>query len=459
MVRFTEANEMVVRRVSGYAFVAVLASCNVSSPPSSTGGVQFASDDGGSVIPDVAIPDSGSTSVDPRNAGEDAGRGSSESDASVAPQTCERGVVVVMGDYKSTNIAISKLDGTTLSGSFISSGATKPGLGMALSGDVVVPFEAPTSGRVVLLDRYGSNVITWIDLASANVISQLAVGTGFQSNPHDYLEVDEHRAFVSRYGTNPAPGTQAFDDGGDVLILDTTKPAITGRLAMPEEDPRLLPCPDSLMWLGKEVAVTLGRLSSDFSKIGDGRFVGVSPTSNTITWTVNITGLSNCGRLALSPSGKLAAIACSSLPKPPTYQYDPATSDIVIFDAASAPPKELRRLGVAKKLNAGIQPEIAFATEDAIFAKTFGGNATPGDTAFVANATTGEVTHLAAAAKAIVFGGIHCSPGCGDVCLLSDAERNKLRRWGVTAAGSLTALDDITVETVIGLPPRAMGGL
>ncbi len=34
-----------------------------------------------------------------------------------------------------------------------------------------------------------------------------------------------------------------------------------------------------------------------------------------------------------------------------------------------------------------------------------------------------------------VLGGLHCAPGCGDICLLADAERNKLRRWQVDRSG------------------------
>ena len=376
--------------------------CDVAAAPRSTGGVQFGAPDGGAA--------------------------------------CERGVVIVTSDYKSTNIAVASLDGTTQSGSFVSSGATRPGLALALSGDVDVPVVPPASKRVVLIDRYGTNVLTWMDLESASVLAQLPVGTGFESNPHDYVEVDATRAFVSRYGTNATPGQQAFDQGGDLLIIDTTKYAITGRIAMPEENPALQPCPDGMTWIGSEVVVTLQRLSADFTQVGDGRFVGVSPTTNAVDWKVDVTGLQACGRLAVSPSGKLAAIACSSVEDATTNKFDPSKSDIVVYDATTTPPTELRRLGVATKLNAGIQQSIAFATEDAILALTYGGNATPGDTAFSVSATTGAITPLAQATQPYVFGAVHCSPGCGDVCLLTDAQANDLKRWQ-TSDGGFTALE------------------
>jgi hypothetical protein len=435
----------------GWVAALGLVGCNVSLPPGSTGGVTFDSGTAASNLGEVGLNGSDAAAITTAD-------GSPANTEAAAPVACESGVVIVTSDYQSTNIVVSQLDGTTLSGSFVSSGATKPGLALALSGDVDVPLVAPASGRLLLLDRYGTNVLTWMNVATAGVIAQLPVGTGFESNPHDYVEVDAKRAYVSRFGTNPNPGQQAFDQGGDILIVDTTTPAITGRIAIPEENPALQPCPDVMTWMGAEVVLTLGRWSSDFSQVGDGRFIGISPSTNAIDWTVTVTGLQSCGRVAVSPSGKVAAIACSSLEDMSTNRFDPAMSDIVIYDATQSPPTEVRRLGLGVKLNAGLQPPIAFANEDAIVALTYGGNATPGDTAFAVSATTGTVTPLGQATMAFVFGGLHCAPGCGDVCLLSDAQRNKLRRWQV-AGGAFTALADETVDTVVGLPPRDIGGL
>ena len=80
---------------------------------------------------------------------------------------------------------------------------------------------------------------------------------------------------------------------------------------MPEENAALLPCPagTELDEFGRG-RHTPAVLALDFSMIGDGRFVGVSPASNSIVWTVNITGLQDCGRVYVSPSGKVGAIAC-----------------------------------------------------------------------------------------------------------------------------------------------------
>jgi hypothetical protein len=465
MVTISNTRRTTIGQTTSLALIVAIAGCNVSPAPKSTGGVDFDSTGGSrgaggeSVGQGGATADPGTETAGTAGASADSFGGSAGAGATTPTKTCERGVAIVTSDYKSTNIAISNLEGTTLSASFVSSGATKPGLALAISGDVDVPTVAPASKRVVILDRYGTNVITWMNLSDASVIAQLPIGTGFESNPHDYIEVDANRAFVARFGTNLAPGVQEYDAGGDLLILDTTTPAIVGRIPMPEEDATLLPRPSGMTWIGSEVVVTLVRWSADYSKVGQGRFVGVSPTTNAVAWTVEIAGLTNCGRVAVSPSGRLAAIACSSKRDSSTKLYDPATSDIVVYDTTTIPPTELRRLGVAAKLNSGIQPALTFATEDAILAKTYGGNATTGDTAIVVSATTGAVTNLAETTKPYVLGGLHCSPGCGNVCLMSDAERSRLRRWSVSEDGAFTALQDVTVDTVIGLPPRSIGGL
>jgi hypothetical protein len=404
-------------------FFACVTGCNVASPPGSTGGIS----------------------------GMDGGRG----DGGAA---CATALSILCTDFMSTNIAVARVDGTTLSGSFVSSGSTEPGLSLALSGDVDVPFVPPASGRLVVIDRYGANVVTWMDVTKATVLGQLVVGTGFNSNPQDYVEVDAKRAFVSRYGNNAMPGHQQFDQGGDLLVLDTSQYAVTGRIAMPEENAALQPCPGAMNWLGEDVVVTLGRFSSDFSQEGDGRFVGVSPSTNAVAWTVNIAGLQNCGRVVLSPSGKTAAIACSSKEDTTTSAYDPSHSDIVLYDATKTPPVETRRLGLGAKLGAGIQPQIVFASETKVVGLTYGGNATPGDTAFAVDTATGDVTQLAAATMPYSLAGLHCAPGCGDVCVLADAEHAVLRRWTVDG-GALTSMPDVTVDPTVGLPPRDIGGL
>jgi hypothetical protein len=212
-------------------------------------------------------------------------------------------------------------------------------------------------------------------------------------------------------------------------------------------------------WVGSEVVLTLARWTPDLSRAGDGKILGLSPVTQNIDWTVTITGLSSCGRLAVSPSGALGAIACSGVEDVTTNLFDPTKSDVVIYDLTTTPPTELRRLGAGVALGAAIQPALAFARENTLLALTYGGGATPGDAAVTLDVTTGKPTSLGQATQSFVLEGVHCSPGCGDVCLVTDAERNRLRRWSVAADGSFSAMADEVVDTVVSLPPRDIGTL
>jgi hypothetical protein len=425
-----------------FALLVGLVGCNVSSAPKSTGGVDL---EGG---PESTEPDA---TPSPDAAG-DAAKGTD-----AATVVCPSAVDIMCSDYTTTNIEIANLDGTSISGSFVSSGSTPTGLTTALSGDVDIPFLPPASGHVVLIDRYGTNVLTWMNLSTAGVLAQLTVGTGFDANPQDYIETDATHAYVSRYGTNPTPGQTMYDTGGDLLIVDTSNYSIAGHIAMPEENPALLPCPSGMNWIGSEVVVTLQRFSSDFTQIGDGRFVGVSPATNAIDWTVNITGLQDCGRVYISPSGKTAAIACAGQPDATTNSFDPSGSDIVLYDITQMPPVQTKRLGLGASLQVGIQPQLAFASETSILALTYGDD-TAGDTVFAVDTGTAVVTHLGSESMADAYAAPFCSPGCSDVCFLADAQANAIVRWSF-ANGTFTPMANAPVDTTVGLPPRDIGGL
>jgi hypothetical protein len=450
---------MTRRFVTASLSVAMILACNVDDPKPSTGGVDFGEGGEGGEGGATSTGDgSGGASGAENSAGQ---AGSSQAGTSSATPTkqCERGLAIVMGDYKSTNVAITKLDGTPLSSSFISSGAAKPGLALAISGDVDVPRSAPASKRVVLLDRFGANVVTWMDLESATVLSQLPVGTGFESNPQDYVEFDTDRAVISRYGTNPSPGHADFDQGGDLLVVDTKTPKILERIPMPEENAELLPRPSGITKLGDTLVVALERLSFDFDTCGEGRFVGVSPREGKILYTVDIPKLKNCGRLATSPSGKLGAVACASQFDSATYRYNPEESDVVIFDLTVTPPKEIRRLGLGVALDAGLQPSVEFASEERVLALVYGGNSAVGDRAVLAEIGSGSYEVMFESKGPFSLSGQHCSPGCGDVCVVADGELGKLRRFSLDKAGKIERLADVTVDSAIGLPPRRIGAL
>ena len=75
-----------------------------------------------------------------------------------------------------------------------------------------------------------------------------------------------------------------------------------------------------------------------------------------------------------------------------------------------------------------------------------------GDVLTLAEARSGSD----AGGKGVVYGGVLCTPGCGNVCLVADADRGVLRRFAI-ADDELEALGNVRVENVVGLPPRGIG--
>jgi hypothetical protein len=375
---------------------------------------------------------------------------------------CPAGVVIVLSDFSSTQIALSALDGTTLSESFLSTASTEvSGVSFALSGDVALPSETPRSGRVVLLDRYGTNVITWADPTTGDVLAQLPVGSGFESNPQDYLELDGARAYVSRWGQNTEPGSERFDEGGDLLIIDTAQPAIVGRVAFPNQA-ELPPRPAGMARIGRDIAVTLQPLSLDFSTASEGVLIGVSPSSDRIVWEHRLSGLTGCGGAETTSDGARFAVACAGALDPDGNLRALSESGIVLFDSTETPPRELRRFSAEELVGEAVQGEVRFADERRLLFKTQ--TALEGATnnrLLVLDFESGNVTELLAAQAGrglgITYGGLFCAPGCSDVCLMADAERGVLQRWRVSSSG-LERIEPVTVETKVGLPPRSLGG-
>jgi hypothetical protein len=374
---------------------------------------------------------------------------------------CPAAALVMMSDFVASQVAISALDGETLSESFVSTAsADASGLAFALSGDVSVPSTRPPSERVVLVDRFGTNVVTWLDPETARVLAQLPVGTGFESNPQDYLELDERRALVSRWDENPVPGREAFDQGGDLLVIDTLDPEITNAIALPRND-EFPPRPGALGRVGETAVVTLERFSRDFKSAGEGMLVGVDPESETVAWSLVVEGLKNCGGLTLSPTSERAALACTGFIDADGRAENLDESAMVVFDVTRDPPREVRRFSARDLAGEPLQNEVEFFSETGVLVKTQTefGNDDRGNRLLSVDLASGRTETLAQAGeggRGVVFGGLLCTPGCANMCLLADADRSVLRRWAIEPGG-LVPLGDVRVEDRVGLPPRGLG--
>ena len=381
----------------------------------------------------------------------------------VGDELCPAGAVAVLSDYQSTQIALLDREGLVLSPSFASSGALEAlSVAAPFSGDVIAPSNRIVGPEVALLDRFGTNVLTWIDTRTARVRAQLPVGTDFESNPYDYLELSPSKAYVARFGENAGATDDPYSLGGDVLIVDPSEPAITGVIALPRESDQP-PRPLSITPFGETALVVLQRLSLDFKSQGPSEIVAIDTATDEIIWQLVLDGLLSCGRVMLSPSGDTMALGCTGRIDPDGNLADPEGSAIVLLDASSVPPRELRRISVYDALGFSAQPEIEWATDTLMLGKTqtpfFGaGN----NQLFALELEDDSFRVLAEAGpnddgtgKGIVFGSLLCTPGCSDVCLLADQEQSTVRRFSI--GDDLAELPATSLGADKGLPPVDLG--
>ncbi|MCL2779151.1 MAG: hypothetical protein FWD73_14225 [Polyangiaceae bacterium] len=388
--------------------------------------------------------------------------GSTGGVAASGDASCGHALVVAESDYSSTSIAIVSYDGDVLSPAILSSGSAGAGTSAALSGDVVLPLTTPPSGEIVLIDRYPNGVITWLNPTTGQVRTQLSVRTGFDANPHDYIEVGPNKAYVSRYGSNLNPNQQDFDRGGDLLVIDpgasSGSPRVLGRvdLSMPD-DGLFLPRPDRMARLGNQVIVILQRFNANFSEVGPARLVGVDIADDTVAWNIELPGLANCSGVAMSPTQSALALACTGpWNMPANMPAGAATqSGIAILDLTVSPPVEISRFDIESSFGTPPAPSLAFASADLVVGTTYGNFDTgQTDRMFAINVATRELTELLHAQNAFVYGDVRC---CDSRCFFADAESIGLRRWDVTGT-ALTEQPLVLLHSATNLPPRYLGG-
>ena len=132
---------------------------------------------------------------------------------------------------------------------------------------------------------------------------------------------------------------------------------------------------------------------------------------------------------------------------------------LVLFDVTNGAPVEKKRLGLPAKLGTSVQSTVDFASAKSLLTSTYG-KASPasGDQLVFVDLATGTPTVLKTASKSFRYGGIRCAPGCGNVCLVADADATGLLRYQIDpATGAATELPFIKVDTTVGLPPRSLG--
>lgn len=375
---------------------------------------------------------------------------------------CPRGTAVVSSDFQSSEIALLEPNGEVASAAFMSSASTAAtGLAAPFSGDLGVATARSRPGELVIIDRLFTNVLTFVDTRTAEVRAQLPVGTGFESNPQDYLELSDHVALVPRLGENRSPGREPFDGGSDLLVVDPSVPSITGSLPMPRRV-GYWPNPVAVTPFADDVLVTLQHARPGYDGLADSELVAIGIESQTTSYRLPLTGLKNCGRAELSPSRAVMAVACSAFIDRVGNVTEPETSGLILLDALPDQPHELRRFAALDLVGRTIQSSVEFVSERVVLFKTqtaLGGD--QDNQLFSLDLDTGKTTLLATAARdasglgfGIAFGGMSCHAGCGDPCFVADRSRGKLLRLAVQD-GAPVPDADLVIDGA-GLPPTSV---
>jgi hypothetical protein len=261
------------------------------------------------------------------------------------PSNVLRGIAVVNSDYQSTSVSFLDRNGNLLQDGCFGGGADALGPSPTLSGDVVLPTQVPAGGPVAIIDR-GHNALTWLDPTTCAPLGQLAVDTGFAADPHDVVTLSAAKAYVTRHAENTAPGSEDFDEGDDLLVIDPTQPTILGRIDLAPYAPAgVLPCADRAVLAEGRVYVSLNAISLDLKTYGTGRVVIVDPVTDQIVSMIDLPGAKNCGAMTYLPADKRLMVVCGGAQVDGPMQSD--SSSIVVIDVSVSPPAAIGKIAAA----------------------------------------------------------------------------------------------------------------
>lgn len=220
--------------------------------------------------------------------------------------------VAVTSDYASSAIALVDADGQLITEAWIDSGTRKPGVAAALGGDVVLPSTPSSPGVLTLIERLGVDVLTRISVERGEVIAQIPTqlpfdegGVAFRANPHDFYDLGDGTAVVTRYNPNLAEGAPALDRGNDLVLIDLARGTLSDRIDLSAFDrvegaERYYARPDRIARAGDYLVVGLGRLSFDFMRAGEGAVAIVDVAARTAS-VLELGELHNCGDVSAVP--------------------------------------------------------------------------------------------------------------------------------------------------------------
>jgi hypothetical protein len=370
---------------------------------------------------------------------------------------CPRGLAVVdsIDQSQSANIALASLTGQMLSQSIMSSASSAPGLTAALGGDVAFPSMPMQGDEIVLIDRYPKGVLTWVNIATASVRAQLSVGTGFSSNPHDYVPQSPNKAFVTRANPNANAGREMFDGGSDILIIDPSIPTITSRIDLSSILPSIgnfVPHPDRAWLISDLLYVIIPLYDANFTA-GESYVVVFDAKTDTFVQKYKLEGLAGCSGVSASPDQANLAVACSG-----RWQGSSTASNTrsgIVGLRRSPDLAEIWRIPATSVGKRAFGFDVAFVDATHVLATQLGelGPPSVNDSAFLMDITNGSATRLLESAP-FSLGAGPCSIACG-ACFIADAGRSRLFNVQFSNSHGPSLIDYVWTDPT-GLPPRSL---
>jgi hypothetical protein len=256
-----------------------------------------------------------------------------------APTT---GLAVLSSDYSTTSLSL--VDPTTravVHDDCVDSNTVPPTLSLALSGDVALPSHAQVGGEVLLIDD-GNNALTWVDPQTCKIRHQISIAD-FKAFAHDVISVSATKAYVTRFGTNPAPTADPMSLGDDVLIINPSsspQPTIVGRIDMAPYAATVTGAtiearPDKGILIGDKLYVTLASQSSNYSATGVGRIVEIDTTTDQVSGMIDIPSLAGCARMEYVAATQILYVACGGSSSAANQE---STSGVARIDFSGAAP-------------------------------------------------------------------------------------------------------------------------
>lgn len=332
------------------------------------------------------------------------------------PVTTPIRFVVHHTDYRSSAFTLLDALGGILVDGYIHSGTVAPGLSAAISGDTDVP-SLHEAGVLTVIDRFGTDVITRVDVASGRVIGQVRTQppdpdmTGFSSNPQDVAYVSATSAWVSRYSHNLVPVTDPLLEGSDLIEIDPSTMQRTGRRVDLDPLERDVAVgggsltarvrPRRIVVTGDTMAVGLDLITDGYEAAAPGRLALVSLLTRNVT-SFDLAPLVNCGNVARVPNQPTyVAVTCAG------YGDVVAGSGIAIvaIDAGGNASLVRRYLSADHPSEPTVFDSVTLLDEDEFLGVHVGGfgPSDPPDVLYHVNMTTGTRTliHTAAFASAL----------------------------------------------------------